>query len=284
MNIPPFLEKLLLSNEATFKVATLGLAGQNYIDVPKGKTAVILELSIEPFSNWLKDSPLIDLFKGGRIDYANYAEKILGRLMFQIQLINDSYSAYFSIKNNFSYNANSVINSDNNVNTFLNTGFNFTKWSEEVFIYIDRGIYLNFIYPVYPDDISNSGLNAVYTTPLSDFLPRLQNLPTSPVTFYKNSNADFVIAVTQQALSNPVYLPVDRNLVTTPGSYPISEYFQLSTDNPLFPPDVKFSIVQPAVSGNSISFYDLFTLPLVNVKYVLINKRASDYGLTFSGK
>ncbi|NBV14848.1 MAG: hypothetical protein EBS07_12405, partial [Sphingobacteriia bacterium] len=44
------------------------------------------------------------------------------------------------------------------------------------------------------------------------------------------------------------------------------------------------TIRQPVPSGIDIKFHDLMTLPMINVKYALLNKRPDDYGITKPGK
>lgn len=270
MNIPPILEKLLLSNEAVFKNASLGLTGQNMVFVPEGKTAIILEFSIEPFFNQIAPT-LADLFQYGSIaDFNNAFSNIKERLCYQLQIINDNYSTYFSFHDNFSI-VNTITNS---IDSQADINLSFTGKREELFIYTDRSMYFNFIYPYKIMDIGadNTGLTPNYDTPINKFLPKIQQLPKTSVTFYNNTTIDFLAYATINTTASDAYFPVNYQTLTT--NYPQMEYlrfFNISNET---------SIQQPLTTGLTLQFEDLFKLPLINVKYALLNKKASDYGLT----
>jgi hypothetical protein len=282
MNIPPFLERLLLSNEATFKNASLGLSGQNFIDVPKGKSAVILEIEIMPFVNDV--STLFQQFLvTGRIDdnVNPIYESFTRRLMFQLQVINDTYATYFSFQNQFEINWQALTVQDTKDHLLLN--FSFNGFKEDVFIYTDRSMYFNFIYPYLETEGSGivPGFGMAIGTPLANFTSSVQSIPNHPITFRGNNTLNFVIGVLTNGLPSAYYSPTGRNIVNGDAA-PLREYFQLQADNtPVYPEDVHNSIMQPVVDGEQYAnFLQLLTQPFVNVKYALINKRAADYGLT----
>jgi len=275
MNIPPILERLLLSNEAVFKNASLGLSGQNMVYVPPGKTAVLLEFSIEPFSNTI-NRDVLDLFGDGvgagnfMTDYAQLKE----RLVFQMQIINDTFSTYFSFKNDFAIK-NNVVGGDFQASVDLI----FKGKREELFIYADRSMYFNFIYPFYSAAPNNPGLTPLWGNPAGAFTPKIQDLPSNPITFKNNTVENFVVAV-QTGASTDFYFPVGKQIVSSVGfdntnqqeylHFPNETYYNQSAYN---------TIVQPQANDEGLAFGDLFSLPLINVKYALINKRAGDYGI-----
>jgi hypothetical protein len=272
MNIPPILERLLLSNEAVFKNASLGLSGQNMVYVPTGKTAVILEFSVEPFCNSI--SSLFEKLVGSGVDattsYITQFVAVREKLCYQLQIINDNYATYFSFHDSFSL----VGNHQNTPVDYTGTlNLQFTGKREELFIYTDRSIYFNFIYPVQLDDIAGNttGLIPNYGTPSADFLAKIQDLPENPTTFKNNANVDFVknVQVNNPALDD--FYPVNHQINGT--EFPQMEYFRN------FIGVNESTIQQPKATGVELQFSDLFKIPLLNVKYALINKRASDYGI-----
>jgi hypothetical protein len=283
MQIPPFLERLLLSNEAVFKNASLGLSGQNMVFVPTGKTAVLLEVSIEPFVNAV-DGAFMDLITNGYRAENSIAAYIqaMRRIHFQLQIINDKYSTYINLANEFELQNSTtqfVPGDAPKLSQFINLQFKGKR--EELFIYCDRSMYFNLIYPhKTPEEGAQiPGLIPTYDTPANAFLPKIQNIPESPVTFNKNPLEDYVTKVEVQSAALEQYYPVNHQ--TNPAfspEFPQMEYLHF------FNRDNYSTIRQPVPTNTDIQFHDLFTLPLINVKYALLNKRADDYGITRPGK
>lgn len=282
MNIPPILERLLLSNEAVFKNASLGLSGENMIYVPPGKTAVLLEFSIEPFVNDI--SNVIDkLFEEG-IDaptpFSLQFSKLKDRLTFQMQIINDSYATYFSFMEKFEIQSNYIGKIEDDYNFTGSVNLHFKGHREELYIYTDRSMYFNFIYPFIEGNPNNPGFSINYTTP-NNFNPTIQNLPTFPITFNQAANGNFVVWVYNGNAEN--YFPVQEQFkpaVISPGTP--SEYLHYYFGNPV-QQFSQNSIMQPRGSDDALLYQDFFKIPLINVKYALLNKRASDYGITRPG-
>jgi len=283
MQIPPFLERLLLSNEAVFKNASLGLSGQNMVFVPTGKSAVILEVSIEPFVNAVEGA-FMDLITNGYRQENTIAAYVqaMRRIHFQLQIINDKYSTYINLANEFELvNDTSVVVPTDapKLTQFLN--LKFTGKREELFIYADRSMYFNLIYPhkTPEEGATIPGLIPTYTSPANGFLPKIQNIPENPVTFNKNPFEDYVTKVEVQSAALEQYYPVNHQ--TNPAfspEFPQMEYLHF------FNRDNESTIRQPVASGNDYLFHDLMSLPMINVKYALLNKRPDDYGLTRPGK
>lgn len=280
MNIPPFLENLLLSNEAVFKIASLGLSGQNFVSVPKGKTAIILEIDIQPYLNLISNE-IIEALNGQNGIWNNTCEQIASRRFYQLQIINDNYCSHISYAENFSI-VPAVTAPGTGTPITSSAEYRFDGKKESVFIYTDRGMYFNFLYPylLREEGVPSPGMSISYATPTTgNFLPVEQNLPKTPVTFNGTNFQEWVIAV----ISNPLgsirtYSPTNRN-TANPITLPLSEYFKLAAENTGFVPDPYISIKLPQLSGDSLNFTDLYFLPLVNVKYALLNKRPDDYGI-----
>jgi hypothetical protein len=287
MNIPPFLEKLLLSNEAVFKNASLGLSGENMVIVPPGKSAVILEVSIEPFVN-APFSPTDVLLKSvlqdgySRSDTEDFANEISKRTTFQLQIINDTYSTNFSFNNQFSINTFG----HNAGDTDKGLCWNFDRFREELFIYADRSLYFNIIYNIVDDGGTiYSGIVYTYSTPNLAFSPLIQPLPETPVTFNNAPGIELPTSITTNLTGPDVYYPFgNQYLAGTPGSnLPASEYLKFTPFSSGTALNLN-SICYAGATGSAMDFWEFKSLPLINVKYALLNKRPADYGLTLPGK
>jgi hypothetical protein len=283
MNVPPFLERLLLSNEAVFKNATLGLGGMNLLEIPAGKTAVILEVSIEPFYN-TKEADLITLFKSGQINgnFADLHKFINERLMFQLQLINDSYQTHFSFNNQFAIK----IGEPNGTNAHISIENNFSGFREELFIYVDRSLYFNLIFPYLQTDElipAIPGLTYTFGVPAGTFAPLKQNLPEIPYAFKNSSVLQLPVKITNGAAD--AYFPVGKQFLPAVGvdADAQTEYLKLVAEDPNFPNAYNSVVYQNASDDGMSDFGELYSLPLINVKYALLNKRPADYGLTKPG-
>lgn len=276
MNIPPFLERLLLSNEAEFKNASLGLSGQNMVFVPQGKTAVILELSIEPFCNAVQQDVLDLITSGYAENDKNPYYQAIRRIHYQVQIINDKYNSHLNFANDFE-----IINGYNSQTNVMTMSLKFTGKREELFIYIDRSIYFNFLFPYKENEIgpADTGIIPNYTTPATGFLPKIQNIPEKPVTFYKNTFQDYLVNAEINSAALDHYYSVNHQTNPAFGSeLPQMEYLKL------FNAANQSTIQQPLASNTALQWHDLMTLPVINVKYALLNKRPSDYGITTPGK
>ena len=286
MNIPPLLERLLLSNEATFKNATLGLSGENFIFVPPGKSAVILEINIEPFCNQVNEY-FINLLRVGRLDIDNGADiayqEVLKKLMFQLQVINDTYNTYFSFQNAFSLDWQ--VAASNSLKDHTKIKLDFQGWKDDVFIYTDRSLYFNIIFPYLQPDVGDitTGIAVTYGNPAADFTGRVQTLPNYPITFRNNTAIHFTIVAALNGFINNLYSPTQRNIIGGETAA-LREFFTLDTNNGIFPDSPETSIMQPVPSGDPLYHYMLPTEPFINIKYALLNKRPADYGITSPGK
>ena len=282
MQIPPYLERLLLSNEAVFKNASLGLSGQNMVFVPQGKTAVILEVSIEPFTNSV-GTKFMELITNGVIEENTSTTYInaIRRLCYQLQIINDKYATYINLSNEFELQNTQFTQADASEKLTQVINLQFKGKREELFIYIDRSLYFNIIFPWkdFEEGGVGTGITPTYTDANNGFLPKIQNLPEEPTTFYKNNFEDYLVRAEINTPGLDHYYPCNHQ--TNPAfssELPQQEYFHLVNivnEN---------TIRQPVASGVPYAFHDLMTLPLINVKYALLNKRPEDYGITKPGK
>lgn len=285
MQIPPFLERLLLSNEATFKNASLGLSGMNMVDVPEGKTAVLLEVDIQPFCNIVAaESALEELFRDGYSvsNPVDFTQKLQQRLTFQLQIINDNYSTYFSFNNKFYVNSLQLQGED--THKYLN--WNFEEFNQELFIYTDRPMYFNILYTYVNDEGTiYTGFIYQYDQPILVFSPIIQTLPRNPITFNNAINMNCPTGITTNLIGPDVYYPFRNQYLagTLGANQPESEYLRFTPYN-VAGAEVQHTINYNQPSGSAMAFWEFSSLPLINVKYALLNKRASDYGLTLPGK
>jgi hypothetical protein len=269
MNIPPLVEKLLLSNEAVFKNASLGISGENMVYIPPGKTAVILEVTIEPFCNVFSDSGP-SLFEDGWIDQAYNLFK--NRNNFQLQIINDAYSTYLTFNNAF------TVTRPNINHQGLNLNYNHRK--EDLFILTDRSLYFNIIYPFFePDEAAPfTGLTIYSDSPANCFLAKIQNLPNYTVSF---NNSPFLLQTYRVTVGAPStlsdqYYPVNQQI--NPAFEP--EYKQQEYLRYRFGTFQEQGVIPPVPTNTELPYYGLFLVPFINVKYALLNKRPDDYGIT----
>jgi len=285
MNIPPILEQLLLSNEAVFKNATLGISGQNMVFCPPGKSIVLLEVSIEPFINQVGTAFMQFLTDGVGTTAAGYDPGFrlaLRRMHYQLQIINDTYSTYINLADKLIMNTTEVIDANGGSDRYKSlASLEFTGKREELFIYADRSMYFNFLYPFKTQDEGPviPGIRPAYGAPSTTFLPKIQVLPDQPVTFYKNVNEDYVANVEILSSGFENYYPCNHQ--TNPGFGPelnqmeYLRYFNRENAN---------TIQMPVGDGVEMQFHDLLSVPFINVKYALLNKRPEDYGITRPGK
>lgn len=284
MNIPPILEQLLLSNEAVFKNATLGISGQNMVFCPPGKSIVLLEVSIEPFVNGVT-TRFLQFLTNGQGDagtgYSPDYRLAIKRIHYQIQIINDSYSTYINLADKLGLNvskAPSIDPADDRWNSLAY--LEFTGKREELFIYSDRSMYFNLLYPFKTQDegVDIPGIKPTYTTPNVGFSPKIQNLPKQPTTFYKNTNEDYVVQSEIYGSGFDNYYSVNHQ--TAPSYGPElnqMEYLRF------FNKENANTIQQPVPSNTELNFHDLLAVPFINVKFALLNKRPEDYGITRPG-
>ena len=284
MNIPPLLERLLLSNEAVFKNASLGMSGDNMVYIPPGKTGVILEVSIEPFCNVITNNAML-FFTQGFFSEGNESLEIIWRqfirrLHYQLQIINDKYQTYINLADSFSLNGNTNI-AGNTLKSDALASLHFTGKREELFIYVDRSIYFNLIYPYKETDEGTitTGLTPTYDTPVNGFLAKIQTIPDSPVTFNNNINQDYVVNVQVNTSAADHYYPVNHQSSALYPELPQMEYLRFFASG-----FNESTIQQPVASGSELLFHDLFSIPFINVKYALLNKRPDDYGITMPTK
>jgi hypothetical protein len=280
MNIPPLLERLLLSNEAVFKNASLGISGDNMVFIPPGKTGVILEVSIEPFINQV-NADFMDFLTNGvsnaSSDFAPAFRAAMRRAHYQLQIINDKYQTYINLNDGLEL----VVN-DEGADRYRGIAtLSFTGKREELFIYTDRSLYFNILYPwkELDEGVFNTGLVPTYDDPATAFLAKIQNLPASPITFNENIVQDYVTKVEVNSPALDSYYPCGHQTNPTfSPELPQMEYLRY------FAGFNQSTIEQPVPSGNVLQFHDLFTIPFINVKYALLNKRPDDYGITMPTK
>jgi hypothetical protein len=271
MNIPPYLEKLLLSNEAEFRTATLGLNGSNFLPCPTGKSLVILEMTIQPFANLVK-AEAVNLFEYGETNLQALWQEIKQRTLFQIQICNDKFNQHLTFTNAFSFSPYWSTLGESSV---LAAQMNFVEKREGLFIYTDRGMYFNFIYYS-----PNAAPIQFAADPFStSFLTRLQAEPKYPITSLGNA-AETNFSTFENSSKTLAYYPNQKEQTFsayTPAAPGQSEGFRLvhdaTDDTTIVTGDVAPSSGIPLIGEKT------FILPVFNVKYALVNKRSTDKGL-----
>jgi len=271
MNIPPYLEKLLLSNEAEFRSATLGLNGSNFLPCPTGKSLVILEVTIQPFANQVKAEG-INLFEYGETPYGALWQELKSRALFQMQICNDKYNQHLTFTNAFSFAPYWSTLGESSVAAIE---MSFLEKKESLFIYTDRGMYLNFIFYSPNTEPIQYAADPFVTS----FLTRIQSEPNYPITSLGNPNEANLSTFENSSKTLAYYPNLKEQTFSayTPAAPGQSEGFRLvhgfNDQTTIQSPDVFPSQL------NTLTGEKTFILPAFNVKYALVNKRSTDKGL-----
>jgi hypothetical protein len=276
MQIPPYLERLLLTNEAEFRNATLGLNGGNMLFCPTGKSLIILELTIQPFVNtaYLAESTIFGLFDLGwtTTDFTNFYQKYSTRKIFQIQMINDKYNQYLSFTNTFKIKP--LVDEPNN-QCIAGIEIEFSEKRESLFIYADRSLYFNFLY-YNTDGNTVQFASENYATSYRETIQAQSPFPITP----ENSGAMDNLHTFENSAKDLAYFPLQKNqtpsAIYPPAAPGQSEGFRIITSNN---PLDSITIEQTNVANISLDRILSYQLPLLNIKYALVNKRPADYGL-----
>jgi hypothetical protein len=278
MNIPPILEKLLLSNEAVFKNASLGMNSMNLLNVPPGKTAVILGYEINAFCNAFVDSPVWNEGYEDARAYTNFFSLIHQHINYQMQIINDSYFTAFTHSPDFSTHA--IQKTTDPPNPYISLQFN--AKSEDLFIYIDRSTYFQLVFQDFETFLPYFGkYNVTFET-------NLANIPGLPITYKTSALADnfYTYQAAAGFINTEMYNPTGRRQINDAlyNSYILpngeQEYMRYGTNSAQADLNNPFAAMPaPPATPDPVTSANMFVMPTINVKYALINKRASDYGI-----
>ena len=254
----------------------------NMLPVPEGKTAVILGYEINAFCNaYLRAD--FDIWQSGyepSLHYESFFSVLVQRLLFQLQIVNDKYFTAFTHFPDFS---TSMVkkNAGELAETFLQ--LNFKRQGSPCFIYIDRPAYFQFVFQLQEDFIP-------YYAPFNvSFTPVIQNVPGIPITFNGSPlNQNFYSYQVTPGIGASLeqYNPLRRaqgddtlyNGYLLPDGE--QEFLRFGTNNALTGLQTPYGAMPaPGSTPDPISPGMNFNMPTINVQYVLINKRASDYGI-----
>lgn len=275
MNIPPILERLLLSNEAVFKNASLGMNSLNMIYVPEGKTAVILGYEINAFCNAYVKGAIWNEGIDDTVIYSSIFSTINQHINYQMQIVNDSYFTAFTHSPNFS-----LVPITAQFHPSINLSFN--SKSEDLFIYVDRSTYFQLVFQDFETFIPYYGFFNV------SFQTNIQNISGVPITYkgspvntnYYSYSAAAGIGVAEQ------YNPTAKGQIDPAlyASYNLpngeQEYMRYGTNTAAAGLQDPFSAMPaPPATPDPVTAANMFVMPTINVQYALINKRASDYGI-----
>ena len=276
MQIPPYLERLLLTNEAEFRNATLGLNGGNMLFCPTGKSLIILEMTIQPFVNtaFLDEPEIFQLFDKGYLNgsMTKVFEIYSNRKIFQIQMINDKYNQYISFTNTFKI---TPVFDPGSTEVIPAIELEFSEKRESLYIYADRSLYFNFLY-YNVDGNSIQFVSENYATSYRETIQAQSPFPITP----ENSGGLDNLHTFENSAKDLAYFPLRKeqtpSAIYPPAAPGQSEGFRIvSSNNPLD----SITIGQTNVANITLDRILAYQLPLVNVKYALVNKRPADYGL-----
>jgi hypothetical protein len=280
MNIPPILERLLLSNEAVFKNASLGMNSLNMLYVPEGKTAVILGYEINAFCNAVVDGAIWNAGYDDGTLYTSLYSGLIQHINYQMQIVNDSYFTAFTHSPDFSTQA--IQKTTDPPNPYLS--LQFKSKSQPLFIYVDRSTYFQLVFQDFETFLPYYGLYA------GTFETNIQNISGVPIT-YKGSAVNrnyysYLAATTPFPAGQEQYNPTGKGQINAAlyGSYNLpngeQEYLRYGTNTNLAGLLNPFSAMPaPPDQPDPVTAANMFVMPTINVQYALINKRASDYGI-----
>lgn len=287
MQIPPIIERLLLSNEATLEMKSIGFSNLAYLTIPDGKTAVLLELEIQPFANidpagMPPGTNLIQFFTNLQTnpltqnDWGSVGSSVSNRTNYQLKLSSSKINQQITIVGDFEFQPEQYRLTNNTATFFTALIPKFRAIRHETFLLIDEPIYLDIIF-------ANNGRDAsrydgdVFN---NNFKPKDNPPGPTPDTSYKS-----IDQINPTNLNTPVtnygYFPQGKGQTVTAAATPPSDgirWSQAGKESGLYMPENALNSGAPFTNAILYpGFWKFF--PVVNVKYALINKKTSTYGL-----
>lgn len=261
------LEKMVLDGNAVFRVASIGMAGLSAMVLPKGKSAVITDITIQPFANIITDDQRFAAKETFREPYDQNLTDILKRTMFQLLMYNSrGIQNRWTLKSE--YQINSVSDTVALVPAKTNPTITFKEKKIDCYVLIEE---LTWFYFLFPDFTPLQTI--LQTQPLGNYFSNVNNFPQAPFGWDPaNSDVQFFAQNPGPQFYSPLGLD---NSFNPPSPVPnASTTFNLlnnGPDSPLVMPGP-----DPAILFES---YMLPSMPIMNISYVEINKRTTTSGI-----
>jgi len=273
--ITPLLEKYILSGQAVFKNTSIGENGLLALEIPRGSTAIITKIICEPFLNlWQNpDVPpigdyndyLISLLTSAT-DMPNLATELLARCEYNLKV----YSESGKVKINYNLRQEIEVNflekrNINNVDHFYFPAVTpkYKVRELDCFILANETIFFMYTFPTF--NRAGTGVTAF----VDDFGISFNN--TTPIPLSPNGPSPVTPEMRLYALgggSTEAYMPMgisNTELFIIPGP-PLTNEIYRGED-----PTSEFRLPTPTATQDQITPNQNYSLPLLNVEYVLIN-------------
>jgi hypothetical protein len=273
--ITPLLEKYILSGQAVFKNTSIGENGLLALEIPRGSTAIITKIICEPFLN-LWQNP--DVAPTG--DYNNYLVNLLRDATNMVDLNNELlarceynlkvYSESGKVKINYNLRQEIEVNylekrNINNVDHFYFPALKpkYAVRELDCFILANETIFFMYTFPTFNRTVT--GVTAF----VDDFGISFNN--TTPVPLTPNGPSPITPEMRLYALggtSAEAYVPMGTSntvsFVSSP--LPLTNEIYRGED-----PTSEMRLPTPTATIDQIDQNQNYSLPLLNIEYVLIN-------------
>jgi hypothetical protein len=264
--ITPLLEKYILEGKAVFKNTSIGENGLLALEIPRGSTAIITKIICEPFLNiWDTldffglNEYLTNLDNGVGVHQA-INEALLKRCEYNLKV----YSESGKVKINYNLRQEIEVNylqkneapGDSTYFTVLKPKYKVREL--DCFILANETIF--FMYS-FPDWVNGTVLGNVDTFANSF-------VPTTPVPISPNGPDTITPEMPYYylgGLTPEVYFPMGINQTVFLGQPETNEIYRGDT------PTSELRLPVAVGLGGTINEYQNYSLPLLNVEYVLIN-------------
>jgi len=260
------LEKMVLDGNAVFRVASIGMAGLSAMVLPKGKSAVITDITIQPFANVITDDERFASNETFRRPTDQNLTEILKRTMFQLLMYNSR-----GVQNRWTFKSEYQLNSVTDpVTAAFETSptVTFAEKKIECYVLVEELTWFYFLFPDF------TGVQTILQTqPLGNYFSNVNNFPQAPFGWDPaNSDVQFFAQNPGPQFYSPLGLDNSFNPPSpVPNASTTLNLLNSGPDSPLVMPGP-----DPAINFTSSM---LPSMPIMNISYVEINKRTTTSGI-----
>jgi hypothetical protein len=261
------LEKLILDGEAQMKVASIGYGALQALDIAKGKSAIITEISIQPFSNIITDDQRFADLLTFATPVAQRLDTILKRATYQLLMYNSR-----GINNRWTLRADLELNCVADPTTLSAQAtlptIKFNERKIDTYVLIEQLTWFYFLFPTY--DLFDPQFNQA---PLNTIFQNINQFPPAPFGFGAQETIEFYANLPGPTFYSPLGLQDDINV--GPTTTPVLNFQNSTTDStlvlPTFPGTLGFTTME--------TYWDP-SFPILNITYYEINKRTTTSGIS----
>jgi hypothetical protein len=265
--ISPILEKYILEGKAVFKNTSIGENGLLALQIPRGSTAIITKIIIEPFLNiWqIGNTDALNTYLSNLpLDQSNYDDinlALLRRCEYNLKVYAESgkVKINYNLRQEIEVNFLEVKNQpgiDHDFFPVVKPKYNVREI--DTFILANETIFFMFSFP----DWANGTVLGNVETFANSFIPTTP-VPISPNG--PNTITPELLYYYLGGLTPEVYFPMGIDQTVTLGQPGTNEIYRGDT--------ITSEMRLPAAlgTGTTIDEQQNYSLPLLNVEYVLIN-------------